>query len=135
VEGGVIAALRSTEEQDQAALFRWFGLTRWQGRALSDYALHIPNEGKRSMVAGARLKQIGLKPGTPDILLPVPVGGYHGLWIELKAIGGRLSDAQHEVIAMLRGQGYRVDVCFGWDEARAAVERYLGAAGTLRERV
>lgn len=122
------------EETEQANLFRWFGLTRWQGRPLSDFAIHVPNEGKRSAVAGWRLKRVGLKPGTPDVLLPIACGGYHGLWIEMKAVGGRLSDAQQEVIAILRGQGYRVEVCYGWDAARIAVERYLGQVATLQER-
>ena len=125
---------RVPEEAEQASLFRWFGLTRWQGRTLSDFAIHVPNEGKRSVIAGWRLKRVGLKPGTPDVLLPIAAGGYHGLWIEMKAVGGRLTEAQQEVIAMLRGQGYRVDVCFGWDEARTAVERYLGSTATLQER-
>jgi hypothetical protein len=125
---------RIPEEHEQAALFRWFSLTRWKGRALSDLALHIPNEGKRSAVAGYRLKRVGMKPGTPDVLLPIAAGGYHGLWIEMKAIGGRLTEAQQEVIAMLRGQGYKVEVCFGWDAARLAVERYLGGTAPLQER-
>lgn len=129
-----LALPRVPEEAEQAALFRWFGLTRWQGRTLADYALHIPNEGKRSAIAGWRLKRVGMKPGVPDVLLPIAAGGYHGLWLELKAIGGRLSEAQQDVIAMLRGQGYRVEVCFGWDEARAAVERYLGQVAPVQER-
>jgi hypothetical protein len=125
---------RVSEEAEQASLFRWFGLTRWQGRTLSDFAIHVPNEGTRSGATGWRLKRVGLKPGTPDVLLPIACGGYHGLWIEMKAVGGRLSEAQREVIAMLRGQGYRVEVCFGWDAARIAVERYLGATAPLQER-
>ena len=125
---------RCSEEQEQAALFQWFGLTRWQGRPLSDYAIHVANEGKRSVVAGYRLKQAGMKPGVPDVLLPIACGGHHGLWIEMKAVGGKLSEVQHEVIAMLRSQGYRVEVCFGWDAARLAVERSLGAVAPLQER-
>lgn len=31
--------------------------------------LHVPNEGKRSPRAGARLKAEGMKPGAPDVLI------------------------------------------------------------------
>ena len=122
------------EDVEQANLFRWLRLTRWQGRVLSDYALHVPNGGRRSLIEAARFKQLGVKPGVPDVFLPIACGGYHGLWIEMKAIGGRLSEAQLEVIAMLRSQGYRVEVCYGWDAARAAVERYLGPTSAVVER-
>lgn len=126
--------IRVSEDTEQASLFRWFRYTRWQGRLLSDFALAIPNGGTRHVLEAVKLKRTGTKPGVPDVLLPIPAGGYHGLWIEMKAVGGRLSEHQQEVIAMLRSQGYRVDVCFGWDAARTAVERYLGIAGTLQER-
>lgn len=126
---------RVAESTEQANLFRWFALTRWQGRPLSDFAFAVPNGGyKLSPIMASRLHRTGTKAGVPDVLLPIAAGGYHGLWLELKAIGGRLSEAQQEVIAMLRGQGYRVEVCFGWDAARLAVERYLGQVAPVQER-
>lgn len=126
---------RASEDQEQAALFRWFSLTRWQGRSLSDFAFAIPNGGyKLSFAMAAKMHRTGTKSGVPDVFLPIACGGYHGLWIEMKAIGGRLSESQVEVIAMLRSQGYRVEVCYGWDAARTVVERYLGPAAPVVER-
>ena len=126
--------IRVSEDTEQASLFRWFHLTRWQGRALADFAFAIPNGGTRHTLEAVKLKRTGTKAGVPDVCVAIPAGGYHGLWIEMKAIGGRLSEAQQEVISMLRSQGYRVEVCYGFDAARVAVERYLGQVGTVQER-
>jgi hypothetical protein len=58
--------------------------------------------------------------------LPVPAGRHHGLYIELKAQGGRVSDEQKEWIAALRAQGYRAEVCVGADAAWGVICEYLG---------
>lgn len=50
----------------------------------------------------------GMEKGFPDTFLPIPRGGYHGLWIELKA-PGRLSglrEEQEEKIDFLNSVGY-----------------------------
>ncbi len=50
----------------------------------------IPNGGARgndsqtNKIRGAMLKAEGVKKGVPDIFLPVPLNGYHGLYIEMK---------------------------------------------------
>ena len=69
-----------SESVEQQALFRWANFMSGQYPALL-LMYHIPNEGKRSRSTGARMKAEGLKPGVPDICLPVPVGQYHGLYI------------------------------------------------------
>ena len=86
---------------------------------------HIPNEGKRSQSAGARLKREGLKPGVPDLCLPVARGTYHGMYIELKRIGETARKEQEQWITGLREQGYAAFVCQGWDSARRLIEDYL----------
>lgn len=112
-----------TESQEQKALFEW-----WQRTPYSRYCVmyHIPNGGRRDAVTGARLKAEGVVAGVPDIFLAVPWRGFAGLYIELKRQkGGKVSEAQEDVIAMLRRAGYRVEVCKGWTAAREAIERYL----------
>ncbi len=72
-----------------------------------------------------------MKSGIPDVSLPVPRGGYHGLYIEMKRQNdGRLSDKQKDTIQKLRAQGYRVDVCEGFQKAADVVEAYM--EGRLR---
>lgn len=117
-----------TEAQEQEALFRWaaFSMAKYPELAL---LYHIPNEGKRSGLTGYRLKAQGLRPGVPDICLPVPSLHYTALYIELKRReGGRVSDAQRGWIAALNRVGCRAVVCRGWDEARSEIERYLGGS-------
>lgn len=115
-----------TEAQEQEALFRWAAYSRGKYPAL-DLLFHIPNGGSRNLIEAAHLKAQGVKPGVPDICLPVPSGRYTALYIELKRKErGRVSDAQRGWIAALNRVGCRAVVCRGWDEARAEIERYLG---------
>lgn len=118
--------MRHIEDDHQAALIRWANL---QARARPELALllHVPNGGKRNIREAARLKAQGVRAGVPDLLLPVARGGLHGLWIEMKAPGGRLSPAQREWLDVLGKQGYRTAVCHGWSMARDEILDYLGA--------
>jgi len=85
----------------------------------------IPNGGHRHKATAGKLKAEGVRSGVPDMCLPVPVGGHHGLYIEIKAQGGRVSDVQKEWIAALRAQGYRAEVCVGADAAWDVICEYL----------
>ncbi|MGN0598663.1 MAG: VRR-NUC domain-containing protein [Oscillospiraceae bacterium] len=114
-----------SEDVEQAQLFTWaaYASGKYPELALMH---HIPNGGKRGKAEAARFKAQGVKAGVPDIFLPCARGGYHGLYIELKRIkGGRVSEAQEEFIAALRKQGYKVEVCFGMEQAREAIVEYL----------
>lgn len=115
---------RVTEGSEQAAVFEWAG---WQMGKYPELKLmyHVPNEGKRSAVTGARLKREGMKKGVADICLPVPRGEYHGLYIELKANDGRASKEQLEFLEGVTEQGYFGCVCFGAEDAQKAILRYL----------
>ena len=110
-----------TEHEEQVTLFTWFRM-RYAGMLM--YA--IPNGGARSSITGARLRDEGVLAGVPDIFLPCPSGGKHGLYIEMKRQkGGRVSAPQKAVMQALRMQGYEVAVCHGWLEARGCIEQYL----------
>ena len=117
--------LYPTEEEEQTVVMHWATMAagRWPELRL---LFHIPNGGKRSKAEAVRFKAQGVKAGVPDICLPVPRGKYHGLYIELKRVkGGRVSDAQEQYISALRKQGYRVEVCFGMEQARDVIVEYL----------
>ena len=95
-----------------------------------DTVLHIPiyhiaNEGKRSTVTGARLKAIGLRPGFPDLCVPMARGKYHSLYIEMKAKGGKLSQDQKTWLSILKQEGHATAVCYGFDEAIKIIEQYI----------
>lgn len=117
-----------TEDTEQAHIFAWAAWASGKYPEL-DLMHHIPNGGKRSKSEAARFKAQGVKAGVPDIFLPCARGGYHGLYIELKHTkGGKLSAAQKEWIDALRGRGYKVIVCYGFDEAREVIINYLEEA-------
>lgn len=113
-----------TEHDEQVALFRWASL---QSGAHPELRLMyaIPNGGQRHIAVAAKLKAEGVKAGVPDICLPVPRGGFGALYIELKAVGGRLSAAQTDAMDALRKAGNAAYVAFGWNEASQVLSNYL----------
>jgi len=115
-----------TEDTEQLAVIAWC-----EGYALADtrarLLLHVPNGGSRHIVEASKLRRLGVRAGVPDLLLPVAVAPYHGLWIEMKRRkGGLVSAAQHGWIDALRAEGYAVAVARGADEAIDTIIAYLG---------
>lgn len=114
-----------TESAEQQLLFRWLNFQSGKFPELN-LAFHIPNGGSRNKLEAANLKRQGVKSGVPDICLPVPRGRYHGLYIELKRQkGGTTNKNQENWLFKLSLQGYRVEVCKGWEAAAAVIEIYI----------
>lgn len=113
-----------TEAQEQRFLFQWAGYAEQQYPELK-LLHHIPNGGKRDVRTAANLKKEGVKAGVPDICLPVARGQYHGLYIELKTVKGKVQKNQKEWLNALNSEGYATKVCYGWLEAKEAIEKYL----------
>ena len=105
-----------------------------------DLMFHVPNGGARSIATASNLKASGVKPGVPDIFLPVPMGppysqnlaisqicqhGYFGLFIEMKAADSKKakpSKSQLEMMGRLKDKGYACKVCYGFEQAKEAIE-------------
>ena len=118
-----------TEGAEQATLFSWAEMMSHKRPELR-YLFHIPNGGKRTKSEAARFKAEGVKPGVPDLFLPVARGPYHGLFVELKRQkGGTISPAQRRWGRALTVQGYLATVCYGWKDAAATIEDYLDEKG------
>ena len=114
-----------TEAQEQAALFARCRGMEWKYPELR-LLHHIPNGGSRNAAEAANLRRQGVKPGVPDIFLPVARGNYHGLYIELKRRqGGRVSAAQKEFLTAVKRQGYYSICCRGADQAYNVIIMYL----------
>lgn len=116
--------LKRGEDTEQIGVIEW---AEWHTSQYPELKLlhHIPNGGKRNAVEAARLKAMGVKAGVPDLFLPVPRGGYAGLYIEMKYGKNKPTDKQSEWIAALRQQGYKVTVCYSGAEATHELESYL----------
>ena len=88
----------------------------------------IPNSAPRGVQAASYFRSEGLREGYPDLGLDVACGGWHGLRIEMKRADGtgRTSDEQRKWHDRLKARGYCVVVPAGVQEAKKAVEQYLG---------
>src|SRR5271157_2297726 len=112
--------MKQLEQQQQIYLFKWASTMEQKYQCLK-YMFHIPNGGARNKITGRNLKLAGVKKGVPDICLPVAKGKYHALYIEMKSEKGEISIDQSEFIMVLRGNGYRVDICFSWNQAAQTI--------------
>lgn len=87
------------------------------------FIMAVPNGQYRR---GQRMEP-GLRPGVPDLFLPVARHGYHGLWIELKVGRNKQTVNQAKWAQDLYALGYRVVVvCDEADEAIRIIKWYLG---------
>ncbi len=105
-------------------MMQWAGWMRNKYPEL-DLLHHVPNGGMRSRGEAGKLKTIGVKRGVPDLFLPIARCGFHGLFVELKAHGGKVGPSQVEWITRLIDEGYAARVCWGADEAIQTIENYL----------
>ncbi len=111
-----LSRYRALEHEEQTALFAWAKVeARRDPRLELLYA--VPNG-------------TGMKAGVPDICLPVPAHGFHGLYIELKRTGGTPCDVKPEQsrwLERLNLQHYRAVVAYGWEDAMNYIQQYLEA--------
>lgn len=114
----------TSEEAVQRRVIEWRDRTLVERPALR-LLFHPANGEKRSRATGGRLKAMGVVPGVPDLLLLHPSGPFHGLGLELKALGGDLSAAQARVLLDLHAAGYAVTVCWSPETAISAIVEYL----------
>ena len=83
--------------------------------------LHVPNGERRDKITGAKLKRMGVVPGTADLLF------WHrgnSFALELKAPGGRLTDMQLEFAARFADAGGHSAVAESIDRALACMEAW-----------
>lgn len=115
---------RSSEHDEQVRFFKALETLSLTEQGLK-FAFAVPNGNKRDAITGARLKQEGVKRGVPDIVIPVPRGKYHGLFIEMKVGKNKMSDFQIEYKNYLESVGYFFACCYGCEEAIDTLMKYL----------
>lgn len=107
------------EHNHQKLLIAWF---RANYPSLVLFA--IPNGGARNTISAKNLQAEGVLAGVPDLFL----AAQGGLFIEMKTLKGRLSHAQKSIHDQLRGAGFSVVTCHGYDEAKQSITTFLEAS-------
>lgn len=107
-----------SEHSEQCAFVEWLEWNR-----VKFYA--VPNGGKRNAREAKSLKDEGVRKGVPDVCIPVPVGGKHGLYIEMKYGKNKPTEEQKEWLAYLSGVGYSCAVCYSASAAIKVTREYL----------
>jgi len=111
-----------SEHIEQCLLIKWASLIPELNCLFS-----VPNGGHRHVAVAAKLKREGVKAGVPDLMLPIARGGFNGMFIEMKAPKGRLSDVQTIWLGRLSNNGYKAVVCFGFEDAKKSIIEYLNS--------
>lgn len=126
------------EETEQAQLFAWFNVAKWHGISLGELCYAVPNgaqygtDPKLRAIQAAKMARTGLKPGVPDVVVPIPSGRFHGLYVEMKRRHGHKAahtPEQRGWQARLRWLGHDVRVCEGADHAKDVITKYLAQTG------
>jgi hypothetical protein len=123
-------SLEGSEHQHQVRLFAYAKIREAQEPAWG-LLFAIPNAG--GYVGGFRsnaarvvnMRREGVRGGVPDLCLPVPRGGFHGFYGELKVAKRKPTPAQIAWIEALNRQGYYAVVRHGWEAMKETIEAYL----------
>jgi hypothetical protein len=114
--------MKITEHAEQVNLIQWW---RYQYPKFAKCLWAIPNGGARHIGTAVKLKAEGVVSGVSDLFLMIPKNGLHGMFIEMKIKGGKVSDNQKEFMETANSLGYKCVVCFGFDDAKNAINEYL----------
>ena len=119
--------MKHIESAYQTQVVEW---SRWAYKANpSRYPmlnmLHCSLNGVKLSGTQAKVaKGQGMLSGVPDLFLPVPKNGYHGLFIEMKSEKGRVTENQHWFLTNADSVGYKTVICYSAKEAISAIEAY-----------
>lgn len=112
------------EHDEQVLVFDTLRLNESQHPELSAiYA--IPNGGHRHAAVAGKLKAEGVKRGVSDICIPIPSGGFHGAYIEMKVKPNKVTPEQSAFLEFVRNQGYAAKTAWSAGEALLFIGEYL----------
>ena len=113
-------ARQGSEHDHQKALFEWRRSMEHKYPELVTMYANVNGQYR----AGQR-PEPGLRPGVPDVVLPVSRGGSGALFIELKHGSNTTTKAQERWLERLEQHGNKCAVCYSWEEAKDTIEDYL----------
>lgn len=95
-------------------------------RKIGLYFIHVPNEGRRTVLQGRRLKDMGLVAGVSDFLIfdAPPETGFVGVAIEMKRVKrSTTSPAQIDFLQSVADRGWLACVTKGCEAAGEVLVR------------
>ena len=119
--------MKHIESAHQTQVVEW---SRWAFKANPVRYPHLDmlhcslNGVKLSGTQAKIAKGQGMLSGVPDLFLPVPKNGFHGLFIEMKSEKGRVTENQHWFLTNADSLGYKTVVCYSAKEAISAIQAY-----------
>jgi hypothetical protein len=129
-----------SEHDEQATVIQWANLMAGQYPELGLlFAVvngaklpYFKTKGKNGQTyrfspEAKKLKDEGLRPGVPDLCLPVARKGFHGLFIEAKYGDNKPTPEQTAFLDALADQGYLAVVCWGAEEMIETITEYLAS--------
>jgi len=89
------------------------------------YAIHIPNEGKRSSFERYKFKYLGGQAGIPDIMIFRANKKSNGLAIELKVGYNKPTENQFKALEKLKKENWEVHWLKDYDNTTEIIDKYL----------
>lgn len=111
-----------SEDSLQIQVVDWCRLQRNRAR----HVIHIPNQGKRSIVTGARFKRMGMRKGVADLLFPWCNAAALGFWLELKVGYREPTGDQLDFALEMMNLGWAWGWANSFDASIAAISAYAG---------
>lgn len=120
-------ALKTTRPSEHQEQSRFFAVIRRMAETdpRLQGAFAIPNGFLDSKSKRIRAWEEGILSGVPDVFIPWPSKGHHGLFLEFKAQGGRVTKAQEDFLNLAHSRGYKAQVVYGLREGLQALKDYL----------
>lgn len=89
------------------------------------FAIHVPNEGKRTPFERYKFKYLGGVSGVPDILVFHTNSKYSGLAIELKVGYNKPTENQKMCLERLKNAFWDAYWCNSFDDAKNIIDNYM----------
>ncbi len=115
-----------SEHEIQVSMMQWVVLNRKKYPGL-EMLYAVPNGGKRNKITASKLKLEGVKAGVWDLSLDYPSGRFHGLKIEVKKPGGRMSPIQKEWGEKYVKNGYALMIVNNLEDFINGIKVYMHA--------
>jgi len=128
--------IQHPEADEQAAFFQLMDILAAKGNVPAASTFAVPNGAHFATSRhGQIMKQEGLKPGVPDILVAYANHGYHGLAIEMKVPPNKVTAVQETWHQRLRANGWHVVVCATSEQAFRDWVMYVPECEEVRDLV